>query len=208
MSATTIIRLIALRIPCIPTILVGYLYWLVFAGWATHRFRFDPMNWTAEAVWRDWVARKPWRFLGCIRWPLGRLHEIDGKPHRTLWKYGTTLGFGIIYHPNAIPEGDTTESDTAHERHEDVHVRQKEDMSWAAFIVAILTGAAAGDFWWFLGIWASAILWMTPAYITAVLRGGHAYRDAEFERAAYAQTDTRPDGSSWIEDHESKKQDW
>lgn len=198
----------------LPMFLAGYLYVALFTMLgATRRHRFDTKMWTWEAVWAPWVVKqRTW----LAKWPLGRKsQDEEGQPTGNFWKYGTTLAYGIIYAPSAVAEGDTTEADTRYERHEDVHVRQGQDEVVLSFIVGLAAaigfwalGHPAAGFGWWLGLWCSGVLWRLPNMLTAVLRGGHAYRDAEHERSAYAQTDRWSDGKSWIEHHVTKKQSW
>lgn len=194
----------------LPMFIFGYLYVAFFTllG-ATRQHRFDPKMWTWECIWAPWVVKqRTW----LSKWPFGRKSTNDeGKPTGNLWKYGTTFAYGIIYAPGAIPEDDTTEADTRHERHEDVHVRQGQDENVLGFLVGLAVAigmwvhadAATGFIWWG-AIWMSSVIWRLPNMLTAVLRGGHVYRDAEHERSAYAQTDYHPGGKSWLEKHLEK----
>jgi hypothetical protein len=109
------------------------------------------------------------------------------------WKYFTALAAGWCIHPkHAEPE-------IAHER---VHVRQMEDLALAGLVLAIVVSLAAWSPWGLL-LWPGALVLKACNFLGAVLRGGHVYRDAEHERSAYAQTDLRPDGTSWLKEHES-----
>ena len=150
------------------------------------------------------------------RWlalPTGTKRHPNRKYAGNFWKYGTTLAYGIIYGPGAIPENDTTVADTRHERHEDVHVRQAQDELVTSFLVGLAVGigfwahghGVAGVVWW-MCLWLSGIAWRAPNFLTAWLRGGNPYRDSEHERSAYAQTDTHHvKDKSWIEKHSRKK---
>jgi len=119
------------------------------------------------------------------------------------WKYSTTLARGMVMHPNAR---------ASTEQHEHVHVRQQEDRVVLALLISIIWAISDGnglESWGLhLAVWASGILWQVPNFLTAVLRGGHVYRDAEHERSAYAQTDLpgREMRQSWLTDHENKEQ--
>lgn len=105
-----------------------------------------------DATWRPWVAR----------W----------------WRYSTTIGLTVIYHPEHVGFGRI-------ERHEAVHVRQHQDHGFlgAALALAVV--------WWSweaaLVLWCASPLFSAPCWLTAWLRGGDAYRDAEHERSAYGQ---------------------
>jgi hypothetical protein len=177
-----IFRLIILATLCAPAVLFGYFYVLLFTVlFAAHRWHFDTEYLTLNAVWRPWVTK--------------------------FWKYSTALSHGVIYHPNSAGSEQTRQ-------HELVHVRQSQDLTLLALTVAIvaagLTALEAQPWEVFLGIWVSGVLWKLPNFLTAVLRGGHIYRDTEHERSAFAQTDPRyvADGTSWLEDHLSRPRDW
>lgn len=105
-----------------------------------------------DATWRPWVAR----------W----------------WRYSTTLGLAVIYHPRHVDLEELR-------RHEAVHVRQHQDH---AFLGALLALAVV---WWSweaaLLLWCASPLFSAPCWLTAWLRGGDPYRDAEHERSAYGQ---------------------
>lgn len=111
-----------------------------------------------------------------------------------IWKYSTTLGRGMVLQPDA---GDRILD------HEMVHVRQFEDATLLALIVSLLVTLVTWNLWWLL-LWASGPLWLSTAYLGAVMRGGRIYRDAEIERSAYAQTDTflTTDNTSWLDAHQ------
>lgn len=208
----------------IPLTLPQFLGWVPVALFTlfgmTRKHRFDKHMWTWECQWADWVAREPYRLLAKIKWPFGHavVDRSTNTESRTLWKYGTTFGYAIVYHPDALRGDTTVEADTRQERHEDVHVRQGQDESVLGFLVGLSVAIAinvivrevSGDWqaanqygaraW--AGIWISSIFWRAPNFLTAWLRGGHPYRDAEHERSAYAQTDTFCEpGKSWLEDH-------
>ena len=120
-------------------------------------------------------------------------------------KYSVTVSRGIIYHP---AHGDDTKA------HEMVHVRQGEDAVFLGLllgaVVAILLAADADPLASFFGFWIAGVAFKAPNWLTALLRGGHAYRDCEHERSAYAQTDKHHvrDGKSWLEVHTSRPRDW
>ena len=119
------------------------------------------------------------------------------------WKYSTTLARGMVFHPLA---GSRTVA------HELVHVNQQEDRVLLALVISIVWAICDGnglESWALhLAVWSSGVLWQVPNFLTAVLRGGHVYRDAEHERSAYAQTDDRNFEGSWLQAHLSKPRDW
>jgi hypothetical protein len=110
------------------------------------------------------------------------------------WRWSMTLAAGMCLHP--AYEGRVLE-------HERVHVRQAEDSALGALPFAIIASIAGGSAWWML-LWPSLMLLQVGAFLGAVLRGGDVYRDAEHERSAYAQTDRRADGSSWLGDRAAR----
>lgn len=122
------------------------------------------------------------------------------------WNYSTTFGKGIIYHPSSLTSMGIV--DRRIEQHELVHVRQAEDRTVLALIIGLIVFAVTGN--WILGLilWMSGTAWQLPNFLTAVLRGGHIYRDTEHERSAYAQTDVRDGVKSWLDYHLFKKRTW
>lgn len=109
------------------------------------------------------------------------------------WLYSTTMGHGTIWQAQV---------DRRIQQHEPVHTRQIEDLLLLSFLCGLAYGVHSGNFGWFLGTWFSGIAWQLPNFLTAWLRGGHPYRDAEHERSAYAQTDTDIIfGTSWLGSH-------
>lgn len=105
-----------------------------------------------DATWRPWVAR----------W----------------WRYSTTIGLSVIYHPSHVDLEELR-------RHEAVHVRQHQDH---AFLGALLGLSVIGWSWQAaLLLWFASPLFSAPCWLTAWLRGGDPYRDAEHERSAYGQ---------------------
>jgi hypothetical protein len=114
------------------------------------------------------------------------------------WKYSTAIAAGMCIHP---------EHGAAVEPHERVHTRQMEDLALAGLALAIVVSLASWSPWGLL-LWPGALLLKTANFLGALLRGGHAYRDAEHERSAYAQTDARPDGTTWLQEHESRPRTW
>jgi len=114
-----------------------------------------------------------------------------------LWKYSTTLSRGMVLQADV---------DERILKHEFVHVRQVEDRLVLALSLALVVSVTTWDWWWML-LWPTGVAWQLPNFLTAVLRDGHVYRDAEHERSAYAQTDQRlrHNGVSWLDDHLSRK---
>lgn len=163
--------------------------WGVIIGWGVillalalffaHKPRFAPYG-TLTAVWRPWWAK--------------------------IWKYSTTFGRAIIYHPR-VADGTPGIIDHRVEKHEMIHVRQVEDMMLLSFIVGLVVGLVTGN--WPLGValWASGGIWQAPNFLTAMLRGGHVYRDSEHERSAYAQCDETW-SPSWLDRHLSTPRRW
>lgn len=117
--------------------------------------------------------------LGCAHRP--RWHQdtlwASWRPWLSKrWFYSTTVGRGICMHPSM---GDSIAA------HEMVHVRQSEDNA----LLALVLGALCWDARVALVLWASSPAWLLIGYAAALLRYGPAgaYREAEHERAAYAQ---------------------
>lgn len=111
------------------------------------------------------------------------------------WRYSTTLAAGMVFHPSHLAHPSV-------EKHERVHLRQSEDLAIAGLALALVVGLATLSAWALL-LWPFAFVLKAAGFLGALLRGGDAYRDAEHERSAYAQTDpTAPDGSSWLDEHE------
>jgi hypothetical protein len=130
-------------------------------------------------------------FAQGLKWQTGAVMIATWKPwFGKKWKYSTTLGRGIVYHPMA-DIGPDEKIDSRIERHEHVHVRQIENYMLLSLIVGAVVFAFTGD--WLLGLllWWSGGMWQLPNFITAGLVHGwrHVYRDSEHERSAYAQTD-------------------
>jgi hypothetical protein len=137
--------------------------WLSALLGLSHELAWEP-GFVLTAQWRPWVGR--------------------------VWRYSTTVGRGIVYHPDHR-DPDPIKLDTRLEQHERVHVRQVEDRMALAFFVGLAIGLTHGLWWTALIIWWSGGAWQLPNFITAGLRFGwkHAYEDSEHERSAYAQTD-------------------
>ena len=125
------------------------------------------------------------------------------------WRFSTTLGRTIFFHPKhrTVTCDEASEMDEGLERHERIHVRQVEDLCLLSYVVGLLVAislwsnggsVAAGINWWIV-VWWSGGMWQLPNFLSAWLRYGRKgiYRDSEHERSAYAQTAMWPDGGSW-----------
>lgn len=151
-------REIPLALLSAPSLVFGLLCLIVAAlcGLATDIRPSVNGFWTLDATWRPWFAKR--------------------------WKYSTTLGLTVFYHPGHLADPEVT---TRLKRHEAVHVRQHQDHG----ILGILLGTVL----LFIDPKAAFVVWiLSPAYslcgfLGAFLRGGDPYRDAEHERSAYGQ---------------------
>ena len=162
--------LFAFTLPWTITVGWGWVFLMRAIGAATD-LRWDG-TFLLTAVWKDWVTASR-------KWPWSK-HPVP------LWRFSTVLGRGIIYQPGRrAPVGKTP---TVTQLHEEVHVRQIEDLMLLSFIIGLIVGAWTGH--WFLGLllWWSGGLWQFPNFITAAMRGGDPYRDSEHEKSAYSQT--------------------
>jgi len=161
---------------CLPALVVGWL--VVLLAMLCGLARFAPsldaeLPFVLTVPWRDWFAK--------------------------VWKYSTTISFGMGIHPR---------SGVRTQKHERVHVRQVIDRSLLAGVLALI--ALPVDPWLSLGLWVSAPVWQLPNFLGVLVRGdGHIYRDAQHERSAYAQTDEKDRGAtSWLDDHTSRPRGW
>ncbi len=190
-------------------IILWILGWPVFVGWLFPLLAFclglarglEMDDGILEATWRDWVAKTPRRWLAVIRWPLGRIHNVDGVEHRTLWRYSTALAAGHIFQPN--PSLRTR-------KHERVHYRQALGLVLLGLALGLIVSGVEDNWWWLFGLWVPPGLaaYKLPNYLVPLLEGNNIYRDAEHERSAYAQTDldlTSVDGKSWLDRHTTKE---
>ena len=127
-----------------------------------------------------------------LRWEGAGIAVLEWRPwFAKRWRYSTTLGRVVFCQPGV---GERTS------RHELVHVHQVEDRMLLSLIVGAIVATATGDWLLGLALWWSGGMWQLPNFATAALRFGwrNAYRDAEHERSAYAQTDELlPGGKSW-----------
>lgn len=112
--------------------------------------------WSIDATWRPWVARR--------------------------WRYSTTLGLSVIYHPEHLAVPARAEE---LRRHESVHVRQHQDHGLLGALLALCVAAWGWEA--SLAVWLLSPTYSAPCWLGAWLRGGHPYRDAEHERCAYGQ---------------------
>lgn len=167
------------------------------------------MRWILFVFTLPWALTISWPWIMLLR-AIGAVDELEWEPTGVLtaelrpwttklWRYSTTLGRGIIYQPGRrAPKGQPWTSIQAHEH---VHVRQIEDLMLLSFIVGLVVAVSTGHWGIGLALWWSGGMWQLPDFITAMLRGGNAYRDSEHERSAYAQTDL-VQGKSWAEPQE------
>lgn len=154
---------------------------------------------TALASWLALILLMLLGFAHRPRWAPGLLLTAAWRPWVNT-RFSVTLGRAVVYTPLAYD--DTAAADNRTERHEAVHVRQAEDENLKALLLASLVWAFTNHWLLALGIWCSGGLWLFVHNLTAILRYGisGAYRDAEHERSAYAQTDLpRALGKSWEE---------
>lgn len=151
-------RAIPLAILSAPSLVFGMLCLALFGvlGMVTCLRVGKSGAWSIDATWRPWVAMR--------------------------WRYSTTLGLSVIYHPLHLATPARAEE---LQRHESVHVRQHQDHGVLGAMLAIpllfVSPTAA------LIVWLCSPLYSAACWIGAVLRGGHVYRDAEHERSAYGQ---------------------
>jgi len=123
------------------------------------------------------------------------------------WKYSTAFGRGVVFHPKVIGK----DNSIYHRiwQHEMIHIKQIESLMMLSCIIGTIVGVITGNYLLGLGIWISGGIWQLSNFMTAVLTGGHIYRDAEHERSAYAQTSTfRNSGKTWLDNHLSKPRRW
>jgi len=175
--------------------IIGWLYVLLFYGWATSwRLRImdldgEPFILTNE--FRQWVVKK------------------RGESGWSWWKWTTTIGRGSLGQPGAF-------NDQRIIRHEAVHIRQGVDASAKGLVLATIEVMTVGDWWLAWALWGSSWAWQLINFVTALLRHyrerppfvGWAqhwlvnvmYYESEHERSSYGQTDPHPQGGcSWVE---------
>jgi hypothetical protein len=140
-----------------------------------------------RAQWRPWFAR--------------------------LWRFSTTIGRAMIFHPGHLDHEGL-------EAHEQVHIRQFEDAALMGMLIMVgIVWVDPSAYWAALAMWALSPVIKVMHFVGAMLRGeGRAasreargfgkpiawfmgvYRGSEHERSAYAQTDPRgPNGESWLD---------
>lgn len=165
------------------TLTVGY-GWVILmclilaAEWESLRFQGTAVLTTQ---WRKWASKR--------------------------WNYSTTLGRGVIYHPDHVD--DDSAIDTRLERHEHVHVRQIEDLMLLSFVIGAVVAALTQVWWHGLIVWWSGGAWQLPNFVAAWLRGWDVYRDTEHERSAYSRTDVimqRHVGTTWEQVRREKRE--
>jgi hypothetical protein len=95
------------------------------------------------------------------------------------WRYSTTIGGWIALHPNHVGNDRIL-------AHENVHVRQYEDLN----LLGAVLGGLCCIVSWKLGLilWAtSGPLWLLPNYFSGWVRYGDAYYGSNHERHAYSE---------------------
>lgn len=119
--------------------------------------------------------------VGCLRVGQHGAYAIDATWRPWVarwWRYSTTFGLCVVYHPEHVGHQEV-------ERHEAVHVRQHQDHACLGALLGLCV------VWWSweaaLLLWCVSPLFSAPNFLTAMLRGGDPYRDAEHERSAYGQ---------------------
>lgn len=117
------------------------------------------------------------------------------------WKYSMAFSAGLVLQPGGLNVTARTID------HELVHVRQTEDGALLGLLLGVVVSLIEMNPWYLL-LWPLLMFGKTLGWLGAVLRGGHVYRDAEHERSAYAQTDMRADGSTWLKEHITKRLGW
>lgn len=142
----------------LPSYVLGWLYvGLMLCGFAK---KPEFMHGVAVAEWRSWVAER--------------------------WRFSTTIGHGVIFHPGA---GLITAS------HEFVHIRQFEDATLRGLFLGLFCLTVA-DWRALVLCWCLGPISMCVGWLSGWARFGDLYMGAEFERSAYAQDDhINPDGS-------------
>jgi hypothetical protein len=118
------------------------------------------------------------------------------------WRYSNAFGRVTIYQHKLI-SGDPSSAKRVR-THEQTHIRQSDDDMLKAFLVGVVAGLCAWNYWLFIGIWCSGFVWLMVHYLASMFRYGanrmqRVYRQAEHERAAYAQSDLNVRGTTWLE---------
>ena len=165
----------------LPNVLTGWgAVLLACALFLAHKIKLGPYG-VLTAQWRPWWVKR--------------------------WRYSTTFGRGIIFQPS-VADGRPDIIDNQVEKHEMVHVRQMEDVSLLSLLVSVVVLIVSGNWILALSLWMTSTLWLVPNFLSAVLRGGHVYRDTEHERSAYAQCSRDAQGATWLDRHLSKPREW
>lgn len=150
------------------------------------------MRWVLVAIAAPWAVTIGWAWVG-LMFTVGaardvRYHEF-GRLHATWrpwvrrvgWRWSTTVGFAVIF------QLDHLGTDIA--AHEQIHTEQIEDLMMLSLILGVIVGLVSWDPWLGGALYLAGGLYQLPNFLTAVLRGGNAYRDALHERHAYAEED-------------------
>lgn len=99
------------------------------------------------------------------------------------WKYSNNFGRGIVMHPEHVNNKRVWE-------HELVHLRQTEDQGAIAWCLVAILWPWVG-FWPAFVVFATSTFWSLTGNLTAWIRTGDGYWEAEHERSAYFQTGQR-----------------
>ena len=151
--------------------------------------------WSLTVGW-SWVLLMRLFAATDLRWEPGLVLTAEWRPWAArIWRYSTTLGRGIIYQSRHREAGKWTSI----QAHEHVHIRQIEDAMALSLVLGLIVGGVTGNWWLGAVLWWSGGMHQLPNFLTAMLRGGNAYRDSEHERSAYAQTDRDAEGRDWLD---------
>jgi hypothetical protein len=162
-------------------VIIGWTFTLLFTiFFCAHKLKINNYG-ILTAQWRPWAAK--------------------------IWLYTTTFGRSIIFHPDSL-NSTSMEHKRAVKNHELVHIRQLEDNMLISFLIGLIISLITFNWIFGLIIWASGGIWQVGNFLTALLRGGHVYRDAEHERSAYAQTDETSTNCSWLDNHLKNPRTW
>ncbi len=172
---------------------------LCVVGFFAHKIAWGPYG-VLTAQWRPWFAKR--------------------------YRYSTTLGRAIIYHPD-VADGTPNKIDTRVEQHEWVHIRQCEDLMVRSCLLGLALWAITGNVYLMVGVWFSGGPLQIINSFTSLLRNWRSrpveytgwsgwwrhwvidvmYRGSEHERSAYAGTniiESKHVGKSWLQVFEEK----